>query len=152
MRAVSKLFCRLALLVFGVLLLVGFDQWVKFAVSKQGGFFIWPDFLDIGFYQNYGIAFGIPLPLYLIYPLIAVSLMLISWRYRQKLGQGNVWVWLACLLIFTGAASNLFDRLYWGYVIDYIHFSFGSTFNLADMMVVGGVGVLLWRELKKAKS
>ncbi|MFH2104623.1 MAG: signal peptidase II, partial [Parcubacteria group bacterium] len=103
MIVVGKIFRRIALLDFSVLLLVGFDQWVKFVVSKQGGFFIWPDFLDIGFYQNYGIAFGIPLPLYLIYPLIAVSLVLIGWRYRQKLGQGDIWIWLACWLIFAGA-------------------------------------------------
>lgn len=135
--------------IVGVELLVGCDQIIKFSVSKQGGFFIWPRFIDIGFYQNYGIAFGIPLPLYLIYPLIALSLILIVWRYGSQLRRGQLWIWLACWSIFAGAASNLFDRLYWGYVVDYIHFSFGSTFNLADVMIVMGVGVLLWRELRK---
>lgn len=147
MSVVNKSIGKILLAALGVLLLVGLDQGIKLSVSDQGGFFIWPDFLDIGFYNNYGIAFSIPLPIYLIYPLIAISLVLIGWHYRRQLGQGDVWIWLACLLIFTGAASNLFDRLYWGYVIDYIHFSFGSTFNFADAMVIGGVGILLWREL-----
>jgi len=129
--------------------LIGSDQLLKWWVIKKGGFFIIQDFLDVDFYKNYGIAFGIPIPYYVLFPLILVALVLIIGRYWKELVRGNDWVWLACLLIIGGAASNLFDRLYWGYVVDFIHFSFGSTFNIADVLVVGGVVVLLWLELRK---
>ncbi|MBU1178546.1 signal peptidase II [Patescibacteria group bacterium] len=152
MAAVGRSASKLVLSVLGILALIFLDQGIKFMLAKQGGFFIWPNFLDIGFYQNRGIAFGIPLPLYLIYPLIAASLILIVWRYGRQLRQGQSWIWLACWMVLMGAASNLFDRLYWGYVVDYIHFSFGSTFNVADMTIVAGVVILLWRELEKSKT
>jgi len=132
--------------------LIGSDQLLKLWVIKKGGFFIIRDFFDIGFYKNYGIAFGIPLPYYILFPLVVVALVLIIGRYWKELTQGNNWVWLACSLIIGGALSNIFDRLYWGYVVDFIHFSFGSTFNVADVMIVTGVLVLLWVELRWRKS
>ena len=144
----QKIVC---LLLTTVVLVFG-DQLLKLWVIKKGGFFIIRDFLDIGFYKNYGIAFGIPLPYYILFPLVAAALILIIGRYWKKLAQGNNWVWLACLLIVGGALSNMFDRLYWGYVVDFIHFSFGSTFNVADVMIVAGVVVLLGVELRRRKS
>ena len=41
----------------------------------------------------------------------------------------------ALLLIIFGGASNLFDRIYFGYVIDWINIWI-STFNIADIMIV----------------
>ena len=59
--------------------------------------------------------------------------------------------WLLLAIIF-GAISNLFDRIKYGYVIDYLDLKYFTVFNLADVMIVGGVIGLGWQILIKKKS
>lgn len=50
-------------------------------------------------------------------------------------------------LIAAGGAGNLWDRLFYGYVIDFIHLEFMrfAIFNVADICVCCGAGlVILW--------
>ena len=111
------------------LILVLIDQYAKLYVLKKGGFFIFQDFLDVNFYENYGTAFGIPVPLNILYPLVALSLAFLIWRYIDKIRDKYYWALAAMALVFGGAISNIIDRILHGFVIDYIHFSFGSTFK-----------------------
>lgn len=48
---------------------------------------------------------------------------------------------LACLL--GGAAGNAIDRWRWGYVIDFIHVEYWPIFNVADIALSLGAGLLL---------
>ncbi len=54
---------------------------------------------------------------------------------------------LALSLIMGGALGNLFDRIIYGYVIDFLDFYYGywhwPAFNVADMAIVGGAGLLI---------
>ena len=57
------------------------------------------------------------------------------------------------VFVFTGAISNVFDRIVHGGVIDFIECSFRGwyfpVFNIADVAIVIGVGIMLiqfWRE------
>ncbi|MHC4954622.1 MAG: signal peptidase II [Planctomycetota bacterium] len=74
------------------------------------------------------------------------------------------WESAAKALILGGAIGNLYDRWRWNAVRDWIDVYFGDiagwhwpTFNVADMALVGGIGVLLVlsfvqeREAKAAK-
>ena len=131
-----------------ILAVVLFDQSTKVWV-KKGGFFNWSDFFDLGYYINYGTAFGIPVPYVLLFPLIFISLGLIIWKYFRFVREGYMWAYLALFMIVGGALSNVADRINYGFVIDYIHFWFGSTFNLADCLIILGVGILIIKELKK---
>lgn len=132
-------------LIFAVII---FDQFAKIWV-KRGGIFNWNDLFDLGYYLNYGTAFGILIPYVLLFPLIFISLVLIIWKYFKFIREGYMWAYLAIFMIIGGALSNVADRIIHGFVIDYIHFWFGSTFNLADVLIVFGVGVLILKELKK---
>jgi lipoprotein signal peptidase len=60
------------------------------------------------------------------------------------------WETAAKALILGGAIGNFWDRLHWDAVRDWIDVYFGNiegwhwpTFNVADMALVGGIGVLL---------
>jgi len=46
-------------------------------------------------------------------------------------------------LIIAGGLSNLFDRLTYGYVIDMIRFFNISVFNLSDLMIMSGCGLIM---------
>ncbi len=51
------------------------------------------------------------------------------------------------MFVVVGAISNFIDRIWYGAVIDFIDFGFGSwrwpMFNLADVYVVIGVGGII---------
>jgi signal peptidase II len=64
---------------------------------------------------------------------------------------------IALTLMLGGALSNLFDRVYYGAVIDFIDVYFGyhhwPVFNLADCSIcVGAFLLLLIKEPKKSNS
>lgn len=59
-------------------------------------------------------------------------------------------------LIIGGAIGNLIDRIYWGAVVDFVHFQVGTfswyVFNLADAAIVAGVALLLYDSLRGQKT
>lgn len=71
---------------------------------------------------------------------VGVSLMLIIWLSR--LPRGQVWLPVALTLILGGAIGNLFDRMVYGHVIDFISVHWGRSyfpaFNLADSAITVG--------------
>jgi signal peptidase II len=65
------------------------------------------------------------------------------WR-PEKLDRWSFW---GLALILGGAAGNVFDRMMWGRVTDFLDFYISSyhwhTFNIADSAIVVGSGLLL---------
>jgi signal peptidase II len=55
------------------------------------------------------------------------------------------------VLVLTGALCNIYDRFAYGGVVDFIVLHIGSwqwpVFNVADVCIVLGVGVMLWRTI-----
>ncbi|MBI5066018.1 signal peptidase II [Candidatus Woesearchaeota archaeon] len=47
-------------------------------------------------------------------------------------------------LIIAGALGNLYDRLVYGFVIDFVDFHFWPLFNLADACISAGIVALLF--------
>ncbi|MFH1849920.1 MAG: signal peptidase II [archaeon] len=48
-------------------------------------------------------------------------------------------------LLLGGTVGNLIDRIAYGYVIDFIDFSFWPSFNIADSALsVGAIGIMLY--------
>ncbi len=61
----------------------------------------------------------------------------------------NAYIFAGMLL--GGAAGNLIDRIFLGFVRDFIGFSFWPAFNIADAAVtIGGIGLLFC--MSKAKK
>lgn len=74
-----------------------------------------------------------------------VSVVLVVWLAR--LGDQRRLESLALALVLGGAVGNLIDRVWLGYVVDFIvlHYDtyYWPAFNLADSAIVGGAGLLL---------
>ncbi|MCD8523298.1 MAG: signal peptidase II [Saccharospirillaceae bacterium] len=90
---------------------------------------------------------------------VGVSIMLIVWL--KRLPRTQIWMPVALALILGGALGNLFDRLVYGHVIDFISVHWGRSyfpaFNIADSAItVGAVMMALdvvresWQERRKA--
>lgn len=113
-----------------------------------GGFF------DLQLTRNPGGAFGIfansPL-LFFVTTLVIVGAVL-TWGIRS----GTAPVPLG--LVAGGGLGNLLDRSLrapgglQGRVVDFIHFHFWATFNLADSAIVIGVALLILTEFRAERS
>jgi signal peptidase II len=125
--------------------------------SSEGIFFINQNNFKFSFklVKNENLAFSIEMPQFLIFTIIIVLLIILLIFLIKSIKDKNDILTFAFLLIILGAASNLFDRIYHGAVIDFISFNIFkmqlAVFNLADVWIVLGVAILLIKEPFKMK-
>lgn len=102
------------------------------------------DVLKFSYKNNYYIAFSLPLyGRWLNAAIFLIILLLIFYLLKARQG-GKRKVAICLFAIVMGAASNLFDRLKYGFVIDYFDLKYFMVFNLADIIIMIGVICLLF--------
>ena len=83
-----------------------------------------------------------------------VCSLIVFWMYR--LGHRERLTAFALALVLGGALGNLIDRLYLGYVVDFIQLYyrqwFWPAFNLADSAICVGAAVLIWTSTKSPQD
>ena len=125
------------------------DQITKF-LTQGRGISIINGFFEISYRQNTGMGFGLmPNQNTLIAWLMVVFIGAVLYYYDEIPEKKNIVVLVA--LLIGGAIGNLVDRIAYGFVRDFIAFSFWPAFNFADMAItVGGIGLIiyLWRKKK----
>jgi lipoprotein signal peptidase len=106
--------------------------------------------LFFNFEPNYNIAFSINiinseiLP-YIIFFLIILLIYLFVWLIKN----GKFYESLLILIIIFGSANNLFDRVKYGFVVDYLYLNRMFIFNLSDVLIVLGSAGLVWLYFKR---
>lgn len=111
------------------------------------------NFFNLTYVRNFGAAFGFLAEshpsfrelFFLSMPPIALIIILGILRSVKDSDTKQI---LALSAIFGGAIGNYIDRLRFRYVIDFLDFHLYNqwnwpAFNIADMAIVGGVGMLL---------
>jgi len=130
-----------------------FTKWiVETRISLVDSFRVIPGFFDIVHTQNRGVAFGLlddsaggwQSAILVVLSLAAVGLLsALLWNPR-RLDPRSLW---GFSLILGGAAGNVFDRIIFGRVTDFLLVYIGSyqwpAFNVADSAIVIGCGFLL---------
>lgn len=146
------------IVLISVLMLIVFDQIVKYLIVKNFSIgeekILIDNFLKFIYIRNTGAAFGI-LSGNIIF-LIGISLLLIFYIVKEmKKNIDNNLSLLSFSLILGGAVGNLIDRIFRGYVVDFISFTLFkremSIFNVADMYITIGVILLIYIVLKEGK-
>lgn len=104
------------------------------------------NFFTITFVKNPGVAFGW-FPDWRLPPiLMALTMIIIITYYSLKLPEEERITRWALALLVGGAVGNLYDRVTYGFVIDFFLFHFGSfdfpVFNIADVIIDLGVFML----------
>ena len=103
--------------------------------------------------KNPGIVFGIFSSQFgLIIWLVLIGLILFIILVSRSQKRSSNLFWWAITLVLAGGISNFIDRLWHGYVIDFLSFWLLPVFNLADMMIVVGCGLLVYQSIKSEKS
>ena len=114
-------------------------------------------FLNSYLVWNTGIAFGLfSLSNELIYNLFTTLIVLINLIIIYLITITKDFRKYFFLLILGGSFGNLFDRLYYGSVPDFIDFHIGNfhwfIFNIADIFITVGVICLILAELLYKES
>ncbi len=101
------------------------------------------DIFKFSFMKNYNIAFSLPFSGSLLNYLIAGIILYFIFSFIFLLFKKEYLSALFFFAIIMGATSNFYDRLYYGYVIDYLELKYFTVFNLADAIIVLGAGGLI---------
>ena len=137
---------RMAVYLIIAVFFIILDRFLKVLALNyysERGINLLSDFFVFSLAKNYNIAFSLPLSgawLNVLIILIIISLTYF-WLILLKKRQYSQAICLTFILL--GAISNLLDRLYYGYVIDFLDLKYFTVFNVADIMIVGGVMFLL---------
>lgn len=101
---------------------------------------------------NTGTAFGFlqGKTKLLIYLSFALIILFLIFYYLEK--EKNSIFRVSAGLILGGAASNLFDRMLLGAVVDYIDLGFWPVFNLSDACITVGAILLIIDALIKRRN
>lgn len=111
--------------------------------------------LHFSLVHNTGIAFGLFKDagfIFILIPLILTGLLVYNiyyYRHTEVLSRTYI---LAFSLILGGAIGNLYDRIVFGYVIDFIDFRIWPVFNIADSAITVGAAIILFRCIPTAKK
>ena len=144
-------FSRISLIFF---ILVGLDQLSKILITSaldEGASLPLLPFLDLTLIFNTGIAFSLfddygPWGRWFISSLVALILFYLAKIILTEKNL-NSYESLALVLIFCGGAGNLIDRVFFGYVVDFIHVFYKNysfyVFNFADSYITIGVTLYL---------
>lgn len=141
---------------FSIALIVALDHILKAAVLRTDAvpFQVIPGFLELRARENTGILFSLPVPVWILYPGIAVLGVVLAVALIRVLRRRQRYLAIALLLMLIGGASNALDRLLRGAVIDYIDVGGSFTvFNIADLLIVLGIALFLfqeWRGVRRA--
>lgn len=131
------------------LLLVGVDQLLKYLVDLHlkpiGTVPLIPNAVHLTYIENRGAAFSALQGKY-VFLVVFTSIAILAgiiWICASKKKTPKLAVWSIATVV-GGGIGNLIDRVFRGYVIDYIDFRIinFAVFNFADICVVCGTILL----------
>ncbi len=125
------------------------DQLIKLFIKTNiiKDIVIIPKIFKITNVINTGAAFSILKNNNTLLILITIIILVLLNYYIKKNNIENDYFELG--IILGGIVGNLFDRLLYNGVIDYIEISNFPVFNLADSLIVLGIILLIIKEFKK---
>ena len=137
------------IIIFTILLIM-VDQASKLLITNYfeagDSLTIINNFFRLFYIKNTGAAFGF---------LMNSTFLLIYLIIELKKNINNDFISLSLSLIISGALGNLIDRVFRGYVVDFISFILFNKemaiFNVADAFITIGVVILLIYIFKEGK-
>lgn len=102
--------------------------------------------------ENTGAAFGILHGKTTLLIFAGIIFMLVFLLFMKNEEKKTLIFNISCGFILGGALSNLYDRIFLGFVIDYLDFQIWPVFNLSDSCITVGAFLLIWQSYKFSKK
>lgn len=158
-------FNRIAFLIVFILFNFGCDQVSKIIVREKiedhANIAVIDGFLTLTKVENTGafLSLGHDLPealRILILNFFPILVIAFGFYYLIKEKNLNLWTQAGFCMLLGGGLGNVFDRIVHGSVTDFLHLNFGfaqtGVFNVADMFIMAGIGILFIHTFKKDKN
>lgn len=136
----------ISLIVGAVLVII--DQIIKYFVSAYlqpvGSVSIIDNLFSLKYVENKGVAFGMFSDMRWVFVALTSVLLAIIIFYMFKKRPTGKFFYICAALIIGGGIGNLIDRIFYGYVIDYLSLSFfPPVCNFADYCITAGTIMLV---------
>ena len=136
----------ISLIVGAVLVII--DQIIKCFVSAYlqpvGSVSVIDNLFSLTYVENKGVAFGMFSDMRWIFVALTSILLVIIIFYMFKKRPKGKFFYVCAALIIGGGIGNLIDRIFYGYVIDYLSLSFfPPVCNFADYCITAGTIMLV---------
>ena len=98
----------------------------------------------ITYVLNPGAAFGMLEHQRWFFIVVALAAVLLGVFFYRKLQQESILMRSGAGLLLGGAVGNLADRIQSGLVVDFLDFRVWPVFNIADIAICAGAGILIY--------
>lgn len=98
----------------------------------------------ITYVLNPGAAFGMLEHQRWFFIVVALAAVLLGVAFYKKLQQESFLMRSGAGLLLGGAVGNLADRIQSGLVVDFLDFRVWPVFNIADIAICAGAGILIF--------
>lgn len=137
-------------ILIGSIILVIIDQFTKYLVNHfimlNNSIKIIDNFFYLSNVHNDGAAWNILSTQRLLLILIGICSLYIIYKMKKDF-KNNKSTNVAFSFLYAGIVGNLIDRVFFGYVKDFIDLRFGSyhypVFNISDSLICIGVIILI---------
>jgi signal peptidase II len=143
---------RILFVAFVVLVLdLGTKALISRSMELHDTIEVVPGFFNLHYIKNSGAAFGIGTrwPQWLRLPFFVGVFLLASWvlySFYKRCTPQQKWLSLSLGLVGGGALGNMYDRIVYQRVTDFLSLHVGDwywpNFNVADMAITVGVAIL----------
>ncbi|MBS4007766.1 MAG: signal peptidase II [Clostridium sp.] len=144
------------MLLLIALLIILIDQLTKLLVvntmSQNESIPVINNIFHITYVHNFGAAFGLLAHRTGFFILVTVVVLLFILTFLRYLPKEQKLLRAALVLQLGGASGNLIDRVRVGYVIDFFDFRVWPVFNVADIAIVFGIGLLILDLARNARE
>ena len=129
-----------------IFVLVFLDRSTKWLAQTKLLFFqsvtIIPNVFTFDLVHNYGAAYGI-LQNQRLFLLSVTAIVIFGGIFFSKTIIQSKWSHYGLIFLLSGAIGNGIDRLFLGYVIDFINIKIFPVFNFADIFIDIAVGCFI---------
>lgn len=133
-------------IIAGIICLDQVTKWLAVVfLQGEASFPLWREVLHFTYAENTGMAFGMLKDhrwVFMVFSTLAIiGLAVYLFRYRPE----GRWMQISMAFIIGGGIGNMIDRIFLGYVVDFIDFTLidFAIFNVADSFVCVGAGIMI---------
>ena len=116
------------------------DQVIKFFIVKHQPFYkIIPGTLELTYSENTGTVFGFAQNNNTLFLGVSIAVLALFCWVVFSISQKYEMQRPLCECVIAGGIGNVIDRIFRGFVVDYLYIKPFGVCNLADILIVCGV-------------
>lgn len=101
-------------------------------------------FFSLSYASNTGASFGLGAGANRLLAGVSIALIAFLLRLMSRWPKENAWLQVGGALVLAGALGNLYDRVAYGAVVDFLDVHRFAVCNLADWSISAGAAMLAW--------